>query len=181
MSNRRLPSDLPLWSGRPCAWALARRLFHVRVVAGYFVLLAVGGLLGSGGTHGVAKTLLMGMVVAGLAGALAFLTARTTRYEIFADRLVMRFGVALPATLVLPLSKIGRVQIRVHADGTGDVTLGLVRGERLNYLKLWPHARPWRLLGPEPMLRCVPGAAVAGPLLSRTIAARVAATALAGS
>ena len=29
------------------------------------------------------------------------------------------------------------------------------RGDRIAYLSLWPHVRPWRLARPEPMLRCI--------------------------
>ena len=34
-------------------------------------------------------------------------------------------------------------------------------------LHLWPHARPWRVSRPEPMLRCVPDAAGVAQLLSQ--------------
>jgi hypothetical protein len=29
---------------------------------------------------------------------------------------------------------------------------------RIAYLHLWPHARPWKLAAPQPMLRCLPDA-----------------------
>ena len=30
--------------------------------------------------------------------------------------------------------------------------------DKIAYFHLWPHARPWRLATPEPMMRCVPNA-----------------------
>jgi hypothetical protein len=52
-------------------------------------------------------------------------------------------------------------------NGTGDITLALAGDDKIGFAHLWPHARPWRLAHPEPMLRCVPHAKEVGQILSR--------------
>jgi hypothetical protein len=51
--------------------------------------------------------------------------------------------------------------------GTGDITLALAGDDKIGFVHLWPHSRPWRLAHPEPMLRCVPNAKEVGQILSR--------------
>ena len=66
----------------------------------------------------------------------------------------MRIGIALPMTLNLPFAhRSRRPGCRLHADGSGDIAAALAGGDRIAYLHLWPHARPWQLARPEPMLR----------------------------
>ena len=76
---------------------------------------------------------------------------------------------ALPARLVIPYAAIAGVDVRIHGDGTGDLALKLKPGQGVPYLKLWPHARPWRFLRPEPMLRGLPDAGTAAALLCRRL------------
>ena len=47
----------------------------------------------------------------------------------------------------------------------------MTEGDKVAYLLLWPHARPWRLSKPEPMLRAVPDAARVAAILARALAA----------
>lgn len=168
-----------LWSGRP-AWASAAvRIWKLLWVAGYFtLLLADGARLALSARAppdawtGEVKLLAMATVVtAGLMG-LAALTVRTTRYTIDARSVTLRYGMALPATLVIPFAAIEHVGVRIHSDGSGDVALRLKPGRAVIYPKLWPHARPWRLRRAEPMLRCVPDAGVAAALLCRALSAQ---------
>lgn len=180
---RELPApraEAPLWTGRPAWLASATRVWKVRWAAAYFALLLVDGAriasaapvgrsaawAGEGRLLGIATALLAGLLV------MAALTRRTTRYEIGEQAVTFRYGVALPATLVIPFAAIAQVSARTHADGTGDVALELKPGKGVIYPKLWPHARPWRLRRPEPMMRGVPDAGVAAALLCRALAAR---------
>ena len=101
-------------------------------------------------------TLVSGAACLAVLATLAFAIGRTTRYTLTTRRVVMQFGVALPATLMLPLHRIVQAGVRVRGDHQGDLTLSLYPGERVGYIKLWPHARPFRLRTPEPMLRDVP-------------------------
>jgi hypothetical protein len=70
----------------------------------------------------------------------------------------------------LPYQTIGTVGLNTRADGTGDIPLSIVTSDRLAYLVMWPHARPWRFSRPEPMLRSVPNAARVGTLLAQAVA-----------
>jgi hypothetical protein len=71
---------------------------------------------------------------------------------------VIRFGVALPMAVNIPFKVIEGAGLRTYADGTGDITLSLAPQQRINYLIMWPNVRPWHMLKPQPMLRCIPNA-----------------------
>ena len=101
---------------------------------------------------------------------MAWLSARTTVYTITDRRVVMRVGIVLSVTFNLPFRVIQSAALMTHADGTGDIPLALAGEDRIAYLHLWPHARPWRIARPQPMLRCVPAAASVAALLSRAVA-----------
>jgi hypothetical protein len=86
----------------------------------------------------------------------------------------------LPITMNIPFSKIGAAALRAYADGSGDIPLTLVAGERMPWWALWPHARPWRFSQPEPMLRAIPQAAVVAEILAEALAATGAAARIPG-
>ena len=169
----------PAWRGRPDAWAAAKRIWRLPWAALWFALFAVDGArLAFAATParaprawtGEGHLLVVAAATLGGLALLAVLISRTTRYEIDGRALVLRYGVALPATLVIPFTAIEAVAIRSHRDGADDVAVRLKPGARILYPKLWPHARPWRLLRPEPMLRGVRDAGVAAALLCREVA-----------
>jgi Bacterial PH domain len=183
-----LPGHLPpgehlLWQGAPRWQTVARTVYHVRRVALYFAILmafGVGMVLweGHGALSAVRPLLLlapMAFVATGILTLMSWLTERTTVYSITNRRVVMRFGIALPITLNLPFSRIGGAALKLQADGSGDIPLDLATNDRVAYLVLWPHARPWRVAKPEPMLRCIPrGAEIAKILASAMSSARTA-------
>ncbi len=163
-----LPEPLPkgeniLWQGAPEFANVATRIFHLKKVAVYFVVLmgVRGSYLYSAGAPDL--TVLAGvLLVAGLGltamvalGVLAWLTARTTAYTLTDQRMVMRIGIVLTLTFNLPLKKIESAGLMLTGKGFGDIPLALGGGDRIGYFNLWPHARPWRLAKPEPMLRCI--------------------------
>lgn len=160
------PGERILWQGSPDRRVLARTAFHTRLVTGYFALLAGWSLIaavargahGPGDFSGVALTAMFGIVAVGLLNLLAWGAARTTVYTLTNRRIVLRIGVAFSKCINLPLTLIGTVGLATQANGSGDVPLALTGTRRLGYLALWPHARPWRVGTPEPMLRAVPGA-----------------------
>lgn len=168
---RGLPEALPdgetvLWQGAPDARSLALRAFHLRALAVYFaILLAWRGLdaLASGASAGQALgAVLWAVPLAGaalaLVATLAWLSARTTMYTLTNRRVVMRIGVVLTVTFNLPLRVIASVDLRTFPDGSGDVSIALAPGNRIAWLQLWPHVRPWRVAPAQPTLRSVPGA-----------------------
>lgn len=166
-----LPEPLPkgeniLWQGAPDLQDLAVRVFHMKKIAVYFVILMLvrGSYLYSQGTDSL--TILAGvLLVAGLAltamaalGLLAWLTARTTAYTLTDQRVVMRIGIVLTLTFNLPLKQIQTAGLLLSGKGFGDIPLALSGASRIGYINLWPHARPFKLANPEPMLRCIPHA-----------------------
>jgi hypothetical protein len=155
---------------------LARTAFHTRLVAGYFALLvawalasaAVQGIRAPGDLAGVAMTIIAGLVGVALLHLLAWGAARTTVYTLTSRRIVLRIGMALPKCINLPLPLIGAVDLARRADGSGDVPLTLSGTQKLGFVTLWPHARPWKIVTPQPMLRALPDAATVASLIART-------------
>ena len=180
---RGLPGHLPagetlLWQGEPDLKAMALSVFHLRKVAIYFALLAIWrfAIVSHAGAS-LAASVSAAMVLVGLGaaavailGAIAFLVCRTTVYSITSRRVVMRIGVALPITFNLPFTVIGSAALKLNADGTGSIPLSLTGRNKLAYLVIWPHARPWRVARAEPTLRLIPNAATVAQLLSRAVA-----------
>jgi hypothetical protein len=157
-----LPEALPageqiLWQGQPDWKGLAQRAFHLRGMAIYFALLLVIALL-SGSMIGIILSLGGGALGLALIAGLGWLSARTTLYTITNKRVVMRYGMALQKCVNLPLVTISSAGLSKDSQGRGDIALQLSGEHRLGYLQFWPHARPWKLAKPEPMLRSIPQA-----------------------
>lgn len=184
---RGLPALLPkgetlLWQGHPAWRSLAVHAFHVRKVIVYFVLLAVWSVASAwadGNSLGTALSSVvwvapMALAAVALLSALAWLSARTTVYSITSKRIVMRIGIALPITINVPFRAVESVGLKRHADGSGDIPAALPKGYRLAFLVLWPHARPWRIRNPQPMLRAVPDVERVARLLVDAISAAAA-------
>ena len=167
------PGERVLWQGSPNWRTLALGPFHARKVALWFGAIAVVELLwslvhGAGvgaALPGMVRTVLLGAVAIGILVALAWLNARVTIYTITDRRVLIRFGVALQITMNLPFAEVLEANVRVGADGIGDIPMVVRDTRRVGYVVLWPHVRPWRLARPEPMLRAVPDAARVATLL----------------
>jgi hypothetical protein len=180
---RGLPEELPqgeviLWQGKPSWRSLALRAFHVRKIGIYFGLLlilraavaAAQGYSLQSVAGALVPLLLLGTASIALATLLAWIYGRTTTYTITNRRVFMSFGAALPMMLNLPFKVVGAAAAKVHRDGTADIPLQLLGSGRVAYLHLWPHARPWRLTHPEPMLRSVPDGAHVAAVLAAALA-----------
>jgi hypothetical protein len=176
---RGLPERLPageqlLWQGSPDWKRLAQRAFHVRKLVVYFaalMALRLAVLLGGSPSTGEIVLSLVWMAVLagtalGLLALVAWLSARATVYTVTDRRVVMRIGIVLTLTFNIPFKRITGAGLHLEADGTGDLPLALSGEDRIAWLHLWPHARPWRLAHPEPMLRSVPQAAEVARLLT---------------
>ena len=142
------------------------RVFHIRKIAIYFaVMIASRGIylsLTGAAVFDVAKGVLLVTLLAAIAlgalATLAWLTARTTAYTLTDQRVVMRIGIVLTLTFNLPLKRLSTAGLQLTRGGFGDIPLALNGGDRIGWLNLWPHARPWHIAKPEPMLRCIPQA-----------------------
>lgn len=178
-----LPGFLPdgehiIWQGKPDWKRLALSAFHVRLVAIYFGVLAALGIVqalrGAATWTGIGITLAIGALGIAILALIAWGTARATVYTLTNRRVVMRIGIALPTCINLPLPRIRGADLALFADGTGDLPLSLDGAQRLGYLQLWPHARPWHLKEPQPMLRAVADGQHVAALLARASGARTA-------
>ena len=169
--QRGLPEALPpdehiLWQGSPDWKVLSVRRFHVRKLVLYFAVLLVArmvALLSDGmpvvaAIAGTVPMLALSVIAIGLVEFIAWLTARTTVYTLTDKRIVMRIGIVLTLSLNLPLRRLERADLALHTGSIGDISLKLLAPDRIAYLHLWPHARPWRLTRPEPTLLSVPDA-----------------------
>jgi hypothetical protein len=182
-----LPSPLPagerlLWQGQPDGARLARDALHWRALTWYFgVILAwrAGFVLTDGGSVlqalvAAAWLLPLAAFAIGIALTLATLIRRTTVYTLTDRRVVMRIGIVLTVTFNLPYRQIDNAALRLGADGLGDIVLTIGGGNRIGYIHLWPHARPWHVRAPQPMLRALPDAQRVAALLARALQANAA-------
>jgi hypothetical protein len=189
-----LPELLPagehvLWQGSPDWRMLARRAFHVRKLAVYFGLLVAlrlaflikdqAGAMDM--VRGVSWMLVLGGIAIGLMTLMGWLSARAAVYTITDKRVVMRIGIVLTLTFNVPFKCMAGAGLRLDEGGTGDLPLTLAGQDRIAWLHLWPHARPWRLARPEPMLRSVPQAAEVARVLTQAWSASTGQAAVAES
>ena len=157
-----LPGKLPpgeaiVWQGSPDWQSLARAVFHTRLVAAWFVIVASLAFVSGGtGLKGAAITLVAAGLGLGVLFLLARASARSTIYTLTNRRIVMRFGVALPKCINLPLAAIGAADVRSLSAGHIDVVLNPTQRFPLGWLQMWPHVQPWQVASPRPMLRAVP-------------------------
>lgn len=184
---RGLPEAPPegeriLWQGRPSWRGLARRWLLTRWVAGWFALLLAwraGAMAGDAatGTEILAVSVWfvgLGAAAVGVLSLIAWATATNTVYTVTNRRVAMRIGVALTVTLNLPYRWIASADLRQYPDGTGDIPMTLAGENKISWAVLWPHARPWRLKTPQPMLRAVPEAGRVAVILANAMRADLA-------
>jgi len=164
-----------LWSGSPARRPLARHVFHMRLITGYFALLILLGLAGAVregltlaqiATAAGTQALLAAFVI-GCIWLYAHFTAKSTVYAITDRRVVLKVGLVLPTTINIPFRLIESAECRQFPDGTGQVSLRLTRPDRISFFHLWPHVRPWRLRYPEPMLRGLEQTALVAEFMQR--------------
>lgn len=179
-----LPQSLPagealLWQGSPDWHAVARHVFHVQKMALYFAVLLLAGVAHSMATD---RTLLQALVdsrgpfmfaclALAVALTIAWFSARTTVYSVTSRRVVIRHGIALPMSVNIPFSAVDAAAVKSYRGGTGDISMKLVRGQRLGYFLTWPHVRRWHLLQPQPALRALADVSSVARVLGSALAA----------
>jgi hypothetical protein len=177
---RGLPGVLPsdeqlLWQGSPQWLSLALNAYRVRALGVYFalVVMARGVYLLSTGVGlpaalaGMTGPAIFSLIALGILLAIAAMSARRTVYSITSKRVIIRQGVALESTINLPFTVIDSASLQQRSNGTGDIALQLRRGDRVSYIWLWPHVRPWRITHPQPALRSINDVQAVGDLLAR--------------
>lgn len=172
------PGERVLWEGAPDAQALARHLFFVRPLTAYMALMVlwwVGVNRAQVGTNTFWMTLGMQLLLsAGLVfGARAFARAiaNGTTYAITDKRIVMKFGVVFPLTINLPLHYVQGASARQFPDRTGQIAVQLDTKQKLAWIVLFPHVKPWTLNNPEPLLRGLTDPVKVGEILREAVLA----------
>ena len=171
-----LPEALPadehiLWQGSPDWISLGVEAFHLRTLAIYFTLmflLQLSYISGQPGDLDIKPLLITASLIAMTMAALgtwAWMSAKTSMYTITNKRVVMRVGLVFSLTFNLPLRKITAANELKKSNGCSDVSLMLQKEDRIAWLHLWPHARPWHVNQPEPTLRCIKNGSVCADIL----------------
>ena len=161
------PESLPtsekvLWQGSPCAWLIARRIFFLPHLFFYFLILSCLTLIFNSEVLTLKDLFIkflsymsLGMVAIFLLLAISYLISSTTVYSVTDKRVVMRIGIVLNLSLNIPFSKIETAELKAYPDKSGDISLNLVPDNKIAYLHLWPHCRPWFFSSPRPRLSCL--------------------------
>jgi hypothetical protein len=157
LPGRLPPGEVIIWQGTPDWLGVARGVFHTRLVAVWFLFVASMAFVAGGtGVLGALTTLAVAMLGLGVLGVLARAQAKSTIYTLTNKRVVLRFGVALPKCVNVPLALVGTADAKPAGTGLVDVSLTPTVRFPLAYLQMWPHVRPWKFGSPQPMLRAVP-------------------------
>jgi hypothetical protein len=175
-----LPEPLPvgetiLWQGAPSWTAMAKHVFRLQWLAVYFAVIVVLQVFSVAGSEGglaagwssVALAIFLALLGLLLVGLMAYWSATTTMYTLTSRRIVMRVGIVLTVTFNLPYKSLKSADLKLYKDGAGDIPMQIATEDKIAYFHLWPHARPWRLAKPEPMMRCVPNAKHVASLLTQ--------------
>jgi hypothetical protein len=174
-----LPYHLPegehvLWQGRPDWWRLAINVYHVRKVAAYFAAFIVGQplwRLSQGESVREAISNVPVLIACAIAAcsillAIAYASARTTRYTLTNKRALMKVGIALPAIINLPFRQIDGVSLALTGADCGNICFKTGGEVSLAYLLLWPHAKPWHVSKTQPAFRDIPDVEVVATRLA---------------
>jgi hypothetical protein len=174
-----LPEPLPqdemiLWQGAPNWISMAKHVFRLQWLSLYFAVIVIWQAISVFSIEGglaerwssVALAFFLAVIGIVLVGLLAYWSATTTMYTLTNRRIVMRVGIVLTVTFNLPYKTLGSADLKLYKDGTGDIPMQIATEDKIAYFHLWPHARPWRLATPEPMMRCVPEAKQVATILT---------------
>ena len=176
--NALAPGETVVWTGKPSWRRVARDAMHLRGVTAYFGLLFVldayqawmKAIPPHQALHDSVPLVAITALAVAILTAIAWMIGRS-RYTITNRRVILRYGLALPATLSIPMSQIACTAVANNGDRTADIALVLKSGNRMPYLKLWPHARAWHVTEPQPVMRCLVGGEAIATTLARALQA----------
>jgi len=176
--GRLMPGEDILWEGRPDWRALARGVLYIGWLTLYLAAMLIWNaandrMKGLGPFQTLwaeAPLFVVFCVVLAACAGFAVWLARTTRYVVTNERCVLHYGVAFQATMSLPFRRFAAVSVRETGDGAADIMLTLKPGARVQFLKVWPHVRPFRFRRAVPMLLGVPDGVRVAALISQAAA-----------
>jgi hypothetical protein len=153
---------------------MAKHVYRLQWLAVYFAVIVVLQIFSVAGGEGglaaawssVALAVVLALIGLLFVGLLAYWSATTTMYTLTNRRIVMRVGIVLTITFNLPYKSLKSADLKLYKDGTGDIPMQIATEDKIAFFHLWPHARPWRLARPEPMMRCIPQAQQVATLLT---------------
>lgn len=177
-----LPEKLPagekiLWQDSPTWHCFAKHVFHVNKVSIYFTVLVLIHMFSNvyanqslfSAIQGALWFVVLAFVTIGLLLVFAYLFSKSTIYTVTNHRLVLRFGVAIQIMINLPWDKVDQADLKLFKDASGDITLTLLNSEKMSYLVMWPHVKPWRFSKVKPMLRNVPNAIKVAEIIANAL------------
>ncbi len=170
-----------LWQGAPDAWTLACQAFHVRAAAAYLAVMLLWRVAsGLSGGEAPLKAIAAAASVAPLALValtllvfLGWLNSRSTVYTITSRRVVLRFGAAFTKAINIPFPIIESAALKLYGEGAGDLALTLKAPNKIAFLQLWPHARPWKVGAPQPTMRGLSDARAVADILATAMKSEV--------
>jgi hypothetical protein len=177
-----VPHPLPagerlLWEGAPDVFAVAAHVFHWKLLAAYFAAMLVWWVTSTTAAFAskefaaglfVAFALSIGALV--IAWVLATAVASTSWYAITSKRVVLRVGMVFPMSINVPFTILESAGVGEFKDGTGQLRIKLIKGQRIAYIALWPHCRVFRFSDPEPVLRGLTNPTHVAGILSSAVA-----------
>jgi hypothetical protein len=177
-----VPHPLPagerlLWEGAPDVFAVAAHVFHWKLLAGYFVAMLAWWVASTTAVF-ASKEFAAGLFVAFvlsvgallIAWVLATAVASTSWYAITSKRVVLRVGMVFPMSINVPFTIIESAGLGAFKDGSGQLVIKLIKGQRIAYIALWPHCRVFRFSDPEPVLRGLAQPSQVASILSSAVA-----------
>ena len=84
---------------------------------------------------------------------------------------MLKFGVVFPLTINVPLRYVQGASARQFGDRTGQIAVQLDQKEKLAWIVLFPHVRPWTFNNPEPLLRGLKDPVKVGEILREAVLA----------
>ncbi|MEO1027767.1 MAG: photosynthetic complex putative assembly protein PuhB [Pseudomonadota bacterium] len=161
-----LPQALPedekiLWQGKPGVLATMFGALRLRWIIGWFVIATAARFANLSATsaeqsqmnEALFGSLAFGIVALLVIWLLALAMSRPAIFTITNKRVVLRYGFAVRKYINAPFSQLASAELKQRHANLGDIALQMEDGVRIGYLHLWPFARPFKYLKPQPMLR----------------------------
>lgn len=177
LPERLPPGEKIIWQGAPHWAAMSIRVFQARKMAIYFAFLFL--LRFSEGlalnmpvveaARAALPAILLSVAPVGFLVLLGWLNSWANVYTITNRRVFLRIGVLFTINVNIPFKIIESADVRLFRGGNGDIPLKLLGKERISYVALWPHVRPWHFKPVQPMLRGLPQVREVADILAKAI------------